>query len=61
MRQCYNVTFSLLLAAAGLAGVTAQADSDYANYPADDFQCPDELEGYFPHAYRWRHVTSDPL
>merc|ERR1712032_1782922 len=41
----------LLLAAAGLAGAMAQSDSDYANYPEDDFQCPDELEGYFPHAY----------
>jgi len=41
----------LLLAASGLAGVMAQSDSDYGNYPEDDFQCPDELEGYFPHAY----------
>ena len=45
-----DVTFSLLLA--GLVGVMAQSDSDYGNYPEDDFQCPDELEGYFPHAYR---------
>merc|ERR1712154_641907 len=41
----------LLLAASGLAGVMAQYDKDYGNYPEDDFQCPDELEGYFPHAY----------
>ena len=47
-----DVTFSLLLAASGLAGLMAQSDGDYGNYPEDDFQCPDELEGYFPHAYR---------
>jgi len=40
------ITFAVLGLAA-VAGVLGQAEYDYT----DDFSCPDELEGFYPHLY----------
>ena len=39
---------SAVLGLAAVAGVLGQAEYDYT----DDFSCPDELEGFYPHLYR---------
>ena len=39
---------SAVLGLATVAGVLGQAEYDYT----DDFSCPDELEGFYPHLYR---------
>ena len=39
---------SAVLGLAVVAGVLGQAEYDYT----DDFSCPDELEGFYPHLYR---------
>ena len=39
---------SAVLGLAAVAGGLGQAEYDYT----DDFSCPDELEGFYPHLYR---------